>query len=89
MVYQLSLLLFYISGTHGRTDSLYFNVNLNVVSIYFTLNKYIYYYYYYSNPEPCDPQSGALTSTSYRTVYKLYNANLRTVTLIIENANKI
>ena len=41
------------------------------------------------NPEFCALQSSALTSTRHRTIYKWYNANLRTVTLMIENANKI
>ena len=41
------------------------------------------------NPECCDLQTSALTSIPHRTIYKRYNANLRTVTLMIENANKI
>ena len=41
------------------------------------------------NPGCCDLHSSALTSTPHRTVYKSYNVNLRTVTSMTENANKI
>ena len=41
------------------------------------------------NPKCCDLRSSALTSTPRRTIHKWYNANLGTVTLMIENANKI
>ena len=45
----LNFLLFFYQG-HMQNETLYINVNLNVVSIYFTLDKYIYYY-----PSPTKP----------------------------------
>ena len=49
-IYLFLIFYYFFYQGHMQNETLYINVNLNVVSIYFTLNKYIYYY-----PSPTKP----------------------------------